>query len=90
MPLLALVRFLLESARSWREYAQISGLSKVFWTATESLFTSSFGQGANHCLLALPNALCTPHLGYVEHDNHERYFGMAFEQINAYAATLNP
>ncbi len=45
--------------------------------------------GANHPLIALPNALCTPHLGYVEHDNYERYFGIAFEQINAFAAKLN-
>ena len=44
--------------------------------------------GANHPLLALPNALCTPHLGYVERDNYERYFGLAFEQINAFAAKL--
>jgi D-3-phosphoglycerate dehydrogenase / 2-oxoglutarate reductase len=43
---------------------------------------------ANHPLIALPNALCTPHLGYVEQDNYERYFGIAFEQINAYAAKL--
>jgi D-3-phosphoglycerate dehydrogenase len=42
--------------------------------------------GAAHPLLALPNALCTPHLGYVEHDNFERYFGMAFDNINHFAA----
>lgn len=37
--------------------------------------------GAAHPLLQLPNALCTPHLGFVEHDNYERYFGLAFENI---------
>jgi D-3-phosphoglycerate dehydrogenase len=42
--------------------------------------------GASHPLLALPNALCTPHLGYVERDNFERYFGTAFDNINRYAA----
>jgi len=42
--------------------------------------------GANHPLLGLPNALCTPHLGYVERDNFERYFGTAFDNINRYAA----
>jgi D-3-phosphoglycerate dehydrogenase len=42
--------------------------------------------GADHPLLQLPNALCTPHLGYVENDNYERYFGMAFDHINHYAA----
>jgi len=35
-------------------------------------------------LLALPNALCTPHLGYVERDNHELAYGNAFRQILAY------
>lgn len=42
--------------------------------------------GATDPLLQLPNALCTPHLGYVERDNYERYFGIAFENINAFAA----
>jgi D-3-phosphoglycerate dehydrogenase len=42
--------------------------------------------GAAHPLLQLPNALCTPHLGYVENDNYERYFGLAFEHINHFAA----
>ena len=42
--------------------------------------------GAAHPLLQLPNALCTPHLGYVEADNYERYFGLAFEHINDFAA----
>lgn len=41
--------------------------------------------GAAHPLLALPNALCTPHLGYVERDNYESYFGIAFESINRFA-----
>lgn len=41
--------------------------------------------GASHPLLALPNALCTPHLGFVERDNYERYFGIAFDNINAFA-----
>jgi len=37
--------------------------------------------GAKHPLLALPDALCTPHLGYVEKDNFERYFGIASDNI---------
>ncbi len=41
--------------------------------------------GCSHPLLNLPNALCTPHLGYVERDNFERYFGTAFDNINRYA-----
>jgi D-3-phosphoglycerate dehydrogenase / 2-oxoglutarate reductase len=41
--------------------------------------------GPRHALLGLPNVLCTPHIGYVEKDNYERYFGIAFDQINAFA-----
>jgi D-3-phosphoglycerate dehydrogenase / 2-oxoglutarate reductase len=41
---------------------------------------------ANHPLLGLPNVLCTPHIGYVERDNYERYFGIAFEHIRQLAA----
>ncbi|WP_353201770.1 D-2-hydroxyacid dehydrogenase family protein [Polynucleobacter sp.] len=42
--------------------------------------------GADHPLLHLPNCLCTPHIGFVERDNYEAYFGIAFDNINAYAA----
>lgn len=41
--------------------------------------------GANHPLLALSNAVCTPHLGYVERDSYESYFGQAFDQVVAFA-----
>ncbi|HEY3537324.1 MAG TPA: D-2-hydroxyacid dehydrogenase family protein [Trinickia sp.] len=36
-------------------------------------------------LLLQPNALCTPHLGYVERDNYEFAYGNAFDQILAFA-----
>jgi D-3-phosphoglycerate dehydrogenase len=42
--------------------------------------------GAAHPLLALENALCTPHLGYVETESYEGYFGAAFEQVLDFAA----
>jgi len=42
--------------------------------------------GANHPLLQLPNCLCTPHIGFVERENYESYFGIAFDNINAYQA----
>lgn len=32
-------------------------------------------------LLKLSNVLCTPHLGYVERNGYELYFGMAFDNV---------
>ena len=46
--------------------------------------------GAAHPLLALDNALCTPHLGYVERDSYELYFGQAFDNVLAWVAGLLP
>jgi len=37
-------------------------------------------------LLKLPNVTATPHLGYVERGSYERYFGDAFDAVNAFAA----
>jgi D-3-phosphoglycerate dehydrogenase len=37
-------------------------------------------------LVALDNALCTPHLGYVERAAFEQFFARAFDQVNAFAA----
>ena len=34
-----------------------------------------------HPLLRLENAVCTPHLGYVEQDSYEMYFGAAFRNV---------
>jgi len=34
-----------------------------------------------HPLLRLENAVCTPHIGYVEQDSYETYFGAAFENV---------
>ncbi|HLY28777.1 MAG TPA: D-2-hydroxyacid dehydrogenase family protein [Aggregatilineales bacterium] len=41
---------------------------------------------ADHPLLHLDNAICTPHLGYVEKDSYEQYFGAAFDNLLAFAA----
>lgn len=42
--------------------------------------------GAQHPLVKHPRALCTPHIGYVERDNYELYFGTAFDNLNAFAS----
>jgi len=34
-----------------------------------------------HPLLRLENAVCTPHIGYVEHDSYELYFEAAFANV---------
>jgi D-3-phosphoglycerate dehydrogenase len=34
-----------------------------------------------HLLLRLENAVCTPHIGYVEQDSYELYFRAAFENV---------
>jgi len=39
-------------------------------------------------LLCHPSVLATPHLGYVERDSYERYFGIAFDNVLAYAAGM--
>lgn len=34
-----------------------------------------------HALLRLENCICTPHIGYVELESYELYFGAAFENV---------
>lgn len=34
-----------------------------------------------HALLRLENCVCTPHIGYVEQDSYELYFGVAFDNV---------
>jgi D-3-phosphoglycerate dehydrogenase len=51
--------------------------------------------GGNHPLLKLNNVLCTPHLGYVEEGAYESLYGVAVDQLLAYAGgkpinVLNP
>jgi D-3-phosphoglycerate dehydrogenase / 2-oxoglutarate reductase len=63
--------------------------------AAVDVFEEEPVRGATHALVHLPNALCTPHIGYVERDNYERYFGIAFDHINQFAEgslkeALNP
>ncbi len=42
-----------------------------------------------HPLLRLENAVCTPHIGYVEQDSYEMYFGAAFDNVINFIAN-NP
>ena len=34
-----------------------------------------------HALLRLENCICTPHIGHVEQENYEMYFGAAFDNV---------
>ncbi|MGE4241002.1 D-2-hydroxyacid dehydrogenase family protein [Ramlibacter sp.] len=34
-----------------------------------------------HALLRLENCICTPHIGYVEQENYEIFFGAAFDNV---------
>jgi D-3-phosphoglycerate dehydrogenase len=43
----------------------------------------------------MDNVVCTPHLGYVDRDTYEKYYGAAVDSILAYAEgkpinVLNP
>jgi D-3-phosphoglycerate dehydrogenase len=51
--------------------------------------------GANHSLLKMTNATCTPHLGYVTRESYEEYYAVVVDDILAFAAgkpnhVLNP
>jgi D-3-phosphoglycerate dehydrogenase len=39
---------------------------------------------SQNSLIKMKNTLCTPHLGYVTRGTYEKYFGLAFDQINAF------
>lgn len=42
---------------------------------------------AEHPVLQQPNALCTPHLGYVERETYEAYFDAVIDRILDTAST---
>lgn len=51
------------------------GFAAIDVYETEPIYDS------NHWALKMDNVLCTPHLGYVEMNGYELYFGKAFENI---------
>lgn len=59
----------------------ISGLNRgrPGMAAVDVFETEPILQG--HALLRLENCICTPHIGYVEQDNYEQYFGAAFDNV---------
>ena len=61
--------------------ALISGLNRgrPGMAAVDVFETEPILQG--HALLRLENCICTPHIGYVEHDNYENYFSTAFDNV---------
>lgn len=54
--------------------------------AAVDVFESEPVLEAAHPLLAMDNVVATPHLGYVERDNYETFFGTAIDNILAFAA----
>ncbi|MBI5257525.1 MAG: D-2-hydroxyacid dehydrogenase family protein [Burkholderiales bacterium] len=63
------------------ENALVSALNKgrPGMAAVDVFETEPILQG--HPLLRLENAVCTPHIGYVEQDSYELYFGAAFDNV---------
>jgi D-3-phosphoglycerate dehydrogenase len=64
-------------------------------SAAVDVFENEPVLGAAHPLLGMDNVVATPHLGYVERENYELYYGLVVDQILAYAAghpvnVLNP
>jgi D-3-phosphoglycerate dehydrogenase len=66
------------------EGALVSALNKSHpgMAAVDVYETEPILQG--HPLLRLENAVCTPHIGYVEQDSYELYFGAAFDNVVAF------
>jgi D-3-phosphoglycerate dehydrogenase len=53
--------------------------------AAVDVFEREPAHPADEPLLRLDNALCTPHLGFVELDTYEQYFADAFTRVAAFA-----
>jgi len=71
------------------EHALVSALNRgrPGLAAIDVFETEPILQG--HPLLRLENAVCTPHIGYVEQDSYELYFAAAFDNVRNFIAS-NP
>eukprot|EP01034_Spumella_vulgaris_P040400 gene40400-49964_t len=58
----------------WGAFGPFAGMAAVDVFESEPIL-----QG--HALLRLENCICTPHIGYVEQDSYELYFGAAFDNV---------
>lgn len=63
--------------------------------AAVDVFETEPMRDPDHPLLRMPNVVCTPHLGYVESDTLDSYYGIAVDGILAFVAgkpinVLNP
>ena len=68
------------------EHALVSALNRgrPGMAAIDVFETEPILQG--HPLLRLENAVCTPHIGYVEQDSYEQYFSAAFDNVVNFVA----
>jgi D-3-phosphoglycerate dehydrogenase / 2-oxoglutarate reductase len=55
-------------------------------TAALDVFDEEPLRDPSHPLLTMDNVLCTPHIGYLTHEEWELQFSDVFNQINAFAA----
>jgi len=55
-------------------------------TAALDVFDEEPLRDPSHPLLTMDNVLCTPHIGYVTHEEWELQFAEVFDQVNAFAA----
>ena len=69
-----------------KEHALVSALNRgrPGLAAIDVFETEPILQG--HPLLRLENAVCTPHIGYVEQDSYEQYFSAAFNNVVNFVA----
>ncbi|BFM51403.1 D-2-hydroxyacid dehydrogenase family protein [Marinomonas sp. THO17] len=71
---------LVESAALFDELSRVPSKR-----AAVDVYENEPANAQNEPLLGLPNVLCSPHLGYVEHNSYELYFKAAFENAVAFA-----